>query len=109
MLGVVLEHMADRLRAGARADLLELAKIPFIKSKTARTLWENGYRGIRAVAEANPDALVQVLLTAQPRKRRAAEEEEGYLSKMRLRAEIVISQATRIWDTETTLDLDDEM
>lgn len=62
MLAAALEHMGDRLRAGARADLLELAKIPFIKSRTARVFWENGLKGLRTVAEADPKELVPILL-----------------------------------------------
>ena len=62
MLKSVLEHMSDRLRAGARADLLDLAKIPFVKSRTARVLWDNGFRSLMAVAEADPKDLVPTLL-----------------------------------------------
>lgn len=62
MLKAALEHMGDRLRAGARADLLELAKIPFVKSRTARVFWENGLKGLRTVAEAAPKELVPILL-----------------------------------------------
>ena len=61
MLKSVLEHMSDRLKAGARADLLELARIPFVKSRTARVFWENGMRSLRAVAEAEAKELVPLL------------------------------------------------
>lgn len=62
MLRSVLEHMSDRLKAGARADLLELARIPFVKSRTARVLWDSGLRSLMAVAEADPKDLVPILL-----------------------------------------------
>ena len=62
MLKAALEHMSDRLKAGARADLLELAKIPFVKSRTARVFWENGYKGLRSVSEADPKDVIPVLL-----------------------------------------------
>ena len=62
MLKAALEHMSDRLKAGAQADLLELAKVPFVKSRTARVFWENGYKGLRSVSEADPKDLVPVLL-----------------------------------------------
>ena len=62
MLAAVLEHMADRLRAGARADLLDLARITYVKSRTARVLWENGFRSVRSVAEAAVGEIVPVLL-----------------------------------------------
>lgn len=35
VFAAALDHFSDRLLAGARTDLLELAKIPFIKSRTA--------------------------------------------------------------------------
>lgn len=31
----VLDHFVDRLKAGAKTDLLELARIAFVKSRTA--------------------------------------------------------------------------
>ncbi|KAL8839691.1 MAG: hypothetical protein Q9176_004298 [Flavoplaca citrina] len=62
MLKSVLEHMTDRLKAGARADLLDLARIPFVKSRTARVFWENGVQSLRAVAEAEAKDLVPLLL-----------------------------------------------
>ena len=62
MLRSVLDHMSDRLKAGAKADLLELAKIPFVKSRTARVFWENGMRSLRAVAEASTTDVVPILL-----------------------------------------------
>ena len=62
MLKSVLEHMSDRLKAGARADLLDLARIPFVKSRTARVFWENGMQSLRAVADAEAKDLVPLLL-----------------------------------------------
>jgi replicative superfamily II helicase len=62
MLKSVLEHMVDRLKAGAKADLLELAQIPYVKSRTARVFWENGMKSVRTVAEADPKDLVAILL-----------------------------------------------
>lgn len=62
MLKAALEHMIDRLKAGARADLLELARIPFIKSRTARVFWEHGMKSFSILAEADPKDLVPLLL-----------------------------------------------
>ncbi|MCJ1463646.1 hypothetical protein MMC07_002254 [Pseudocyphellaria aurata] len=62
MLKAALEHMSDRLKAGARADLLELARIPFVKSRTARVLWEHGLKSLGIVADADPKDLVPILL-----------------------------------------------
>ena len=62
MLKSVLEHMSDRLKAGAKSDLLELAAIPFVKSRTARVFWENGLKNVRTVAEFEPKDIVPILL-----------------------------------------------
>lgn len=64
MLAAVLDHMRDRLEAGARADLLEMAQVTYVKGWTARLLRENGYKGLRALAEADPKDLVPVLTMA---------------------------------------------
>ncbi|KAL8762062.1 MAG: hypothetical protein Q9184_001870 [Pyrenodesmia sp. 2 TL-2023] len=117
MLKSVLEHMSDRLKAGARADLLELARIPFVKSRTARIFWENGMRSLRAVAEADAKELVPLLLLvpkikirhraadiwliqaqAQPKRYNVAKaEDERYQQKILLRAEIIVESANRLW------------
>ena len=110
LLGAVLEHAADRLQAGARADLLELARIPFVKSRTARCLWESGYRSLRAVAEADPEAVAQVLLLAQPKRRKIrGAEEEGFLRKVRGRAAIVVESAGTLWERDQVVDIEGEM
>jgi len=62
MLAAVLDHMRDRLEAGARADLLEMAQVTFVKSWTARLLRDNGFRNLHALAEADPKDLVPVLM-----------------------------------------------
>ena len=117
MLKAALVHMADRLKAGAQADLLELAKIPFVKSQTARVFWENGFKGLKTVAEADTKELVSVLLLvrvslrldklqkcqqddtqAQPRKLRLnGDEEVKYQQKLLLKAEIIVSAANKLW------------
>lgn len=116
MLKVALEHMFDRLKAGARADLLELAKIPFVKSRTARVFWENGYKGLRTVAESDAKDLLPILLLvkqgrhlvraisdkrqAQPKMKKSGldgEEERKYHQKLLLKAEIIVGAANRLW------------
>lgn len=62
MLAAVLDHMRDRLEAGARADLLEMAQVTFVKSWTARLLRENGFRNLRALAAADPKDLAPILM-----------------------------------------------
>lgn len=61
-MSAALDHFSDRLRAGARADLLALAKVTFIKSRTARVFWENGFRTVAALANADPKELVPILM-----------------------------------------------
>ncbi|KAI9758659.1 MAG: hypothetical protein M4579_002907 [Chaenotheca gracillima] len=108
MLAAVLEHMRDRLEAGARADLLDLAKIPFIKSRTARVFWENGMKSVRAVAAAEPKDIVPLLLMSSPRKIRLDEtEEERHLQKLMVKAEIVVNAANKIWEQDSVVFADD--
>lgn len=124
ILAATLEHMIDRLKAGqshsschhylilkskitnlyrglrigARADLLALAKVTYIKSRTARIFWENGYKSVGAVAAADIKDLVPVLLQAQPRKLRLGEDEEDkFQKKLLLKAEAISKSANAIW------------
>ncbi|KAL8734212.1 MAG: hypothetical protein Q9166_001698 [cf. Caloplaca sp. 2 TL-2023] len=92
MLKSVLEHMSDRLKAGARADLLDLARIPFIKSRTARVFWENGMQSLRAVSEAEAKEL------AQPKRYNVEKaEDQRYQQKLLLKSEVIIEAASRLW------------
>lgn len=60
-LAVLLEHYSERLDLGVRDDLIELARIPFVKSWTARVFHENGLKSIAAVANAEVGELVKIL------------------------------------------------
>lgn len=62
MMAAVLDRMLDRLKAGARADLLEMCQVVFVKSRMARMFWEHGFRSVRAIAEAERGDLVPILL-----------------------------------------------
>jgi hypothetical protein len=62
ILGTALDHMSDRFKAGARADLLALAEVTFVKSRTARIFWDNGYKSVGAIAAADVKDLVPILL-----------------------------------------------
>ncbi|MCJ1306382.1 hypothetical protein MMC25_000024 [Agyrium rufum] len=122
MLTSILEHMCDRLKAGARADLLELARIPFVKSRTARAFWEHGFRSFRLVAEADVGELVEVLMVVQPKRRMVVgegngdgewdgdgdREEEKYRAKMWAKAEIVVQAAGRLWGRQQRLEADEQ-
>lgn len=61
-MAAILDHFSDRLKAGARSDLLALSKIAFIKSRTARVFYENGFKSVAAIANADPRELVPVLM-----------------------------------------------
>ncbi|KAI1910586.1 hypothetical protein LOZ61_004334 [Ophidiomyces ophidiicola] len=113
MLAVVLDHMRDRLQAGARADLLELAQVTYVKSRTARLLWENGFKTLRALAEAEGKDLVPVLMMGQPRngKSRQGEdkmkEAERLNAKLLRKAEVIISSASKLWERQMIVELDE--
>lgn len=97
MMAAVLDHMSDRLRAGARDDLLEMAQVTFVKSRMARMLWEAGFKSARALAEAEPKDLVPVLMQAQPRKSRLDDlEMERLVRKLEGKAEVISKSANRI-------------
>ena len=61
-MAAILDHFSDRLRAGAKSDLLALSKITFVKSRTARVFYDNGFKSVAAIANADPKELVPVLM-----------------------------------------------
>lgn len=65
-MAAILDHFSDRLRAGAKSDLLALSKITFVKSRTARVFYENGFKSVAAIANADPKELVPVLMQVRP-------------------------------------------
>ncbi|KAL3418972.1 DEAD/DEAH box helicase [Phlyctema vagabunda] len=108
-LAALLDHFSDRLRAGAKSDLLALAKITYVKSRTARIFWENGYKTVGAVAGADVSDLLPILLMAQPRKPRMNPEgERKYQDKLLLKADIISRSANRLWDQMMQQDIDEE-
>ncbi|GFF29920.1 DNA polymerase theta [Aspergillus udagawae] len=111
MLAAVLDHMRDRLEAGARADLLEMAQVTYVKGWTARLLRENGFRNLRDLAEAEAKDLVPVLMMANPRKAQKSHlhptEAERYRKKLLAKAEIIVASANKIWEREMQVDVDE--
>ncbi|KAJ5278720.1 Helicase C-terminal [Penicillium angulare] len=111
MMAAVLDHMRDRLEAGARADLLEMAQVVFVKSWTARLLRENGFRNLRALAEAEPKDLVPVLMMVNPRKTQKSQlfptEAERYAVKLLTKAETIVGSANKIWEREMRLEIEE--
>jgi len=109
MLGAVLEHMLDRLRAGARADLLEMAEVSFVKSRMARMFWENGFKSVRALSEAEPRNLVPIMMQAQARKLRLeGEAAEKLNAKLMAKAEIIVKSASRLWERQQMVQWEEE-
>ncbi|KAJ5473203.1 HelicaseC-terminal [Penicillium sp. IBT 31633x] len=111
MMAAVLDHMRDRLEAGARADLLEMAQVTFVKSWTARLLRENGFKNLRALAEAEPKDLIPILMMVNPRKTQKNQlyptESERYAAKLRVKAETIIAHAIKLWDREMQVELEE--
>lgn len=98
VMAAALDHCSDRLKAGARSDLLALAKITFVKSRTARVFWDNGLRSIAAVANADPQELVPILIQAQPNKiRLETMDEQKYKEKLLNKAKVIADSANRLW------------
>ncbi|ETN46287.1 uncharacterized protein HMPREF1541_00471 [Cyphellophora europaea CBS 101466] len=109
LLGAVLEHMCDRLRAGARADLLDLAKVAFVKSRMARLLWENGFKSVRMLAEARIEDIMPVIMLAQKKKLKVdgVTNDDKVLEKVRVKAEIMVKSAGKVWELMMLEDLEE--
>ncbi|KAK0733445.1 hypothetical protein B0T26DRAFT_736380 [Lasiosphaeria miniovina] len=108
-MGAAMDHFSDRLKAGAGADLLALAKITSVKSRTARIFWGNGFKSVAAVANADPSELLPVLMQAQPSKARLEiEDEQKYKGKLLAKAKIITDSANKIWQMEMRLQIDEE-
>ncbi|KAE8441615.1 hypothetical protein EG329_004624 [Mollisiaceae sp. DMI_Dod_QoI] len=108
-LAAVLDHFSDRLKAGARADLLSLAKITYIKSRTARVFLENGFKSVAALAAADVNDILPILLMAQPKKPKlASHDEEKYLEKLKSKAAIILASASKTWELQMQQDLEEE-
>ncbi|KAJ2975226.1 hypothetical protein NUW58_g8416 [Xylaria curta] len=108
-MAAILDHFSDRLRAGAKADLLALAKVTFIKSRTARVFYDNGFKTVASLANADPKELVPILMQAQPTKLRVkSKDEQKYEEKLLAKAQVISDSANRLWQSEMQQDLDDE-
>lgn len=108
-LAAVLDHFSDRLKAGAKADLLSLAKITYIKSRTARVFWENGFKSVAALAAADINEILPILLMAQPKKPKLPSHDEvKYLEKLKGKAAIILASASKNWELEMQQELEEE-
>ncbi|GAW25255.1 putative DNA polymerase theta subunit [Rosellinia necatrix] len=108
-MAAILDHFLDRLRAGAKADLLALTKVTFIKSRTARVFYDNGFKTVALLANADPKELVPILMQAQPTKLRLkSKDEEKYEEKLLIKAQIITDSANRLWQVDMQQELDEE-
>ena len=75
----------------------------------ARMLWESGFKSVRGLAAANPEDLVPILLQAQPWKANSLDVEvvEKFKAKIFERANIIVSAASKIWERQLVIDLDE--
>ncbi|KAI4601492.1 hypothetical protein KJ359_011621 [Pestalotiopsis sp. 9143b] len=88
----------DRLKAGAKADLLELAKITFVKSRTARVFYDNGFKSVASIANADPMELVPVLM----------QDEVKYGEKLLAKAKVIADSANRLWQLQMQQEINEE-
>jgi DNA polymerase theta len=87
--------------------LIELARIPFVKSFTARIFHENGLKTVAAVASAELKQLVELLEKAQPKKLRLKGEGEGKMKKrLEERATIILDAAQNIYGQDCMAEVD---
>lgn len=108
VLAAVLNHMVDRLHAGARADLLEMAQVTYVKSRMARIFWENGFKSVRALAEADPGNLVPIMMQAQNKKaKRPGDAAKKLQEKLQEKAEIIVNSANRLYERQQLAELDE--
>jgi hypothetical protein len=108
-LGAVMEHTEDRLRAGARADPLETAQVAFVKSRMARIFWKNGFKSIRALSDADPQALVPVMAQAQARKTKLqGDAAVKFRSKLLEKTQIIVSSANRLREKRQIMQCEEE-
>ncbi|TGJ80043.1 hypothetical protein E0Z10_g8731 [Xylaria hypoxylon] len=108
-MAAILDHFSDRLKAGAKADLLALAKVTFIKSRTARVFYDNGFKTVASLANADPKELLPILMQAQPTKLRVkSKDEQKYEEKLLAKAQVIADSANRLWQAEMRQDLDEE-
>ncbi|KAJ6787290.1 hypothetical protein PWT90_01711 [Aphanocladium album] len=107
LMAAALDHFSDRLLAGARTELLSLAKIPFIKSRTARVFWENGFRTVGTIANADPKELVPILKQANPSKIRVKGLDIAkYEEKLSSKANIISASANRLWSIQMQAEME---
>ncbi|PWW73539.1 P-loop containing nucleoside triphosphate hydrolase protein [Tuber magnatum] len=100
-LAVLLEHYSWRLDMGVKADLMNLARIPFVKSVTARIFHESGLKSVEAVSASNVETLAKLLELAQPKKLRLREAEMGKMrGRLEQRAGVILEASVAIYEQD---------
>lgn len=63
-----------------------------------RIFWDNGFKTVASVANAEPQELLPILMQAQPNKvRLEARDEQKYKDKLLAKAKVICDSANRIW------------
>jgi hypothetical protein len=71
--------------------------------------WENGYRSVGALANADPQELVAVLMQAQPNKIRLKDKDEAkYEEKLLAKANVISTSANKIWQAQMQVEMGEE-
>ncbi len=71
-----------------------------------RVFWDNGFQTVAAIANADPQELVPILMQAQPNKVRVeGKSEEKYIEKLLGKARAIAESANRIWRESTRTDV----
>lgn len=73
-LSLLVAHFQERISFGVHAELLDIMRIPGVKSKRARALFEAGFTTVEEVAEAGIDAIQSALQQHSPFVTGAAQE-----------------------------------
>jgi DNA polymerase theta len=63
-----------------------------------RIFWDNGFKTVAAVANADPKELLPILMQAQPNKvKLGAKDEQKFEDKLLAKAKIIADSANRLW------------
>jgi hypothetical protein len=74
-----------------------------------RVFWENGFRSIGSIANADPAELVPILMQAQPNKiRLKGHESVRYEEKLLAKANVILASANKLWQTQLQADVEEE-
>lgn len=64
----------------------------------SRVFWENGYRTVASIANADPKEILPVLIQAQPNKVRVkGKDNKSYEEKLLAKASVITSCANNLW------------